>query len=245
MKKNAVLILCAIFIAVLSFSGIAAAQETNEVFIPGESKLYTPEEIAAGADIIAKKFSEYEGVELYRIEYGGDARSLYELEISKTLYEEPYDQCMVFVSAFRTSDDKSMTWAPNEDYFWSWTLFRANGGEWELKNWGWAEYFLDSKQFSIYDLMGAADNIFYEIQQMEGVKLLNISYTDDEVSASNLEYINSLDEGKYDECAVFEVWFMSPQEAYGAWEADTLYVWTWYLGRSDKGLWESVTFGVG
>ena len=83
------------------------------------------------------------------------------------------------------------------------------------------------------------------MQQMEGVRQLNISYTDDKLSAANLEYLNSLEKGDFDECAVFEVWFMSPKEAYGAWEADTLYTWTWYMGRADKGYWETVTFGVG
>ena len=149
------------------------------------------------------------------------------------------------MSAFRSSDDETMTWAPMEDYVWSWTLVRKDGGEWELKNFGWAEPYLKSDQYSIYDLTGGLDEIWYAMEQMEGVKLLHISYTNDETGAENLEYINSFEIGKYDECAVFEVWFMSPEEAYGAWEADSFYIWTWYLGRSDKGIWETVSFGVG
>ena len=244
MKKNIVLTVCTVLMAVLCFCGISAAQVT-ETLIPVESDLFTSEDIAAGADIVLGKFSEWGISELHFLKYAGDKRSLSELDYVKANYEEPYDECMVFLSAFRTSDEESMTWAPNEDYCWSFTLVRKNGGEWVLNNWGWAEPYMNSDMYSVYDLMGGSDVILYEIAQMDGVKLLNISYTDDETGKANVEYINSLEKGKFDECAVFEVWFMSPEEAYGAWEADSLYIWTWYMGRSDKGFWETVSYGVG
>ena len=244
MRKNIILTFCAVVIAAFCFCGIAGAQ-IDYPLDPGVSKLYSYEDIVSAANVIAAKFSEWKGSKLYLLEYAGDARSLSELEYVKAHYEEPYDECMVFLSAFRSSDDASMAWEPNEDYCWSWTLVRSNGDEWVTNNWGWAEYYMESNQYSIYDLLGASDIIRSEVENMEGVKLLNISYTDDERSAANLDYINSLREGKFDECVVFDVWFMSPKEAYGAWEADSLYVWTWYMGRSDKGYWETVTFGVG
>ena len=245
MQKNIVLTLCTVIIAVFCFCGIAAAQDPDYPFNPGTSELYSYEDIVAAADVIMDKFAEWEGCEVYLLQYAGDKRSLSELEYVKENYEEPYDECMLFMSAFRSSDDAAMAWEPNEDYCWSWTLVRANGGEWVLNNWGWAEPFLGSSQYSVYDLVGASDVIHYDLDQMEGVKQLNISYTDDKFSASNLEYINSLERGEFDECAVFEVWFMSPKEAYGAWEPDTLYIWTWYMGRADKGFWETVTYGAG
>ena len=245
MKKNIVLTLAAVIISALCFCGIACAQDPDYPLNPGESGIYSYEDIVAAADAIMAEFSTWEGCELYLLQYAGDVRSQNELEYVKANYEGTFDDCMLFMSAFRSPKEASGAWAPGEDYCWSWTVVRAAGGEWELNNWGWAEPNLKSDQFSVYDLQGASDEIRFEMQQMEGVRQLNISYTDDKLSAANLEYINSLEKGDFDECAVFEVWFMSPKEAYGAWEADTLYTWTWYMGRADKGYWETVTFGVG
>ena len=245
MKKNIVLTLCAIAIALMCFCGIAAAREPDYPFNPGMSELFSFEDIKGAADAVMAKFSEFEGCELYLLEYAGDVRSLSELEYVKANYDVPCDECMVFMSAFRSPEKATMAWAADEDYCWSWTVIRAKDGEWVLNNWGWAEPFLKSDQYSVYDLNGASENIHADIQQMEGVKLLNISYTDDKLSAANLDYINSLDKGKFDECAVFEAWLMSPKEAFGAWEPDTLYVWRWFMGRSDKGYWETVTYGAG
>ena len=245
MKKNTILTLCAAVIAVLCFCGIACAQEADYPFIPGESELFSQEDIKAAADAVMAEFTTWEGCKLYRLQYAGDARSLSELEYVKKNYEEPYEDCIVFMSAFRSPEEATMAWAANEDYCWSWTVVRVKDGEWVLNNWGWAEPYVTSGTYSVYDLNGASENIRAELQQMEGVKQLNISYTSDEISAANLDYINSLERGEFDECAVFEVWFMSPKEAYGAWEADKLYVWSWYLGRSGKGYWETVSYGVG
>ncbi len=245
MKNNIALTLFAVIIAALCFCGIAGAQESDYPFTPGESGLFAQEDIKAAADTVMAEFSTWEGCKLYRLQYAGDARSLSELEYVKKNYEEPYEDCMVFMSAFRSPDEETMTWTANEDYCWSWTVVRVKDGEWVLKNWGWAEPYMKSDLYSVYDLEGAIENVLYEIGQMEGVKPLNVSYTSDENSAANLDYIKSLERGEYDECAVFEVWFMSPKEAYGAWEADTLYIWTWYMGRSGKGYWETVSYGVG
>ncbi len=245
MKKNIVLTLFAVLIAALCFCGIACAQDSDYRFNPGVSELFSQEDIKAAADLIMAEFSKWEGCDMYLLQYAGDARSLNELEYVKANYEEPYEECMLFMSAFRSPAEATMAWAPNEDYCWSWTVVRVKDGEWVLNNWGWAEPNVKSAQYSVYDIDGASDIIRSELAQMEGVKQLNTGYTDDALSSSSLEYINSLDRGKFDECAVFEVWFMSPKEAYGAWEADTLYVWNWYLGRSGKGYWETVSYGVG
>ena len=245
MKKNIVITLTAVIAAVLCVCGMAAAQEPAYPLYPGTSELYSPEEIAAAADAIMEEFSSWEGCELYRLQYAGDARSQGELEYVKANYDGSWDGCMFFMSAFRSPKEETMAWAANEDYCWSWTVIRSNGGEWTLNNWGWSEPFIKSDQYSVYDMVGGSENIRAELQRMEGVKQLSINYMGDAVSASNLDYINSMEDGRFDECAVYEVWFMSPKEAYGAWEADTLYVWTWYLGRAGKGYWETVTYGVG
>ena len=245
MKKNIVLTLFAAVIAVLCVCGIAGAQGPDHPLYPGNSELYSIEDIKSAADVIMAEFSTWEGCEMYRLEYAGDAHSLYELETVNAYSEEHYDECMVFLSAFRSPDEVTGAWTANEDYCWSWMVVRVKGGEWTLNNWGWAEYYQESDQYSVYDMDGGSENIRADIEQMEGVKLLNISYTNDKLSAENLEYINSLERGEFDECAVYEVWFMSPKEAVGAGEADKLYVWTWYLGRADKGYWKTVSYGVG
>ena len=246
MKKNIVLTLCAVVIAALCFCGIAAAQEQlkDYPYNPGTSKLFTEDEIGAVADLAVKELSDLKVTEIFLVEYAGDPRSLYELDYANKYAEKPFDDCLVILTAFRTPDDvDNMTWAGGEDYMWNWTYVRTDGGEWELNNYGFAEVFIESDQYSVYDMNGGVDVVRYDIGQMEGVNQLNISYTSDENSAANLEYINSLDRGKFDECAVFSAWFMSPKNAYGAWEADTLYNWTWFLGRADKGYWETVTYG--
>lgn len=245
MKKNIVSAFFTVLIAALCLCGIAGAQDRDYPFNPGQSELFSDEDIAGAADAVMAEFSKWEGCKLYLLQYAGDERSLNELEYVKANYEEPYDECILFLSAFRSPNEATMAWAANEDYCWSWTVVRAKGGEWVLNNWGWAEVFVKSEQYSVYDMNAAVDTIRADLEKMEGVKQLNISYTSDKTSAANLDYINSLDKGKFDECAVFEVWYMSPKEAYGAWEPDTLYVWTWMLGRSDKGYWETVTYGVG
>ena len=80
MRRNIVLIFCAVVMAALCFCGIAGAQETAYPLYPVDSELYSHEDIEAAAGVIMEKFSSWEGCELYRLEYAGDARSLDELE---------------------------------------------------------------------------------------------------------------------------------------------------------------------
>ena len=192
MKKNIVLTLFAAVIAVLCVCGIAGAQGPDHPLYPGNSELYSIEDIKSAADVIMAEFSTWEGCEMYRLEYAGDAHSLYELETVNAYSEEHYDECMVFLSAFRSPDEVTGAWTANEDYCWSWMVVRVKGGEWTLNNWGWAEYYQESDQYSVYDMDGGSENIRADIEQMEGVKLLNISYTNDKLSAENLEYINRI-----------------------------------------------------
>ena len=239
MKKY--ILVCLSFVLALCLCGIAGAQ-VLETYIPVESELYSTEEIEKAADAVMQKLAEWD-TNVFLVKYAGDARSQAELEIANLGEEEKFDDAMLFITAFRTQDDASGSWAPNEDYAWSFTFLRKDGGEWELKNWGWEEVNQKSALYSVYDIMGAYEQIGYAIAQMDGVRTLNISYTDDKISSENLEYINSLDKGEFDQCAVFDVLFMSPKTEYGAWMADSLYDWTWYLGRSNNGFWEIVTYG--
>ena len=60
-----------------------------------------------------------------------------------------------------------------------------------------------------------------------------------------LSYINTLAVDKeYDECIVFTSSFHSPVEGGGAWEPDYDYEnWEWYLGRTEGGSWDLLTWG--
>ncbi len=243
MKKNTLLTICLALAALMSLAGIACAQETKAPINYGESKLYTNEEIDAAAEVIMAEFSGWEGCEMHLLEYAGDAQSLNELEYIQENYQEPYDECMVFISAFRSPKEAYAAWEADQEYVWSWCLARADKGEWKALTWGWAESFIASDLYTMDEVISAVDIIRAEVDRMEGVKLHLVRYSGDEISKSALEYINSLERGTFDECAVFSVWLQSPKDAYGAWEPDQLYTWTWFLGRADKGEWQIITYG--
>lgn len=102
-----------------------------------------------------------------------------------------------------------------------------------------------SEVYTKEDMDQAIEVIEKEFGSWEGCELKEISYTNDQKCSDNLSYINSLGmDMKYDECIVFTSMFHSPVEGGGAWEADTDYEnWDWYLGRTDGGNWELLTWG--
>ena len=77
-------------------------------------------------------------------------------------------------------------------------------------------------------------------------KLYSISYTSDEKSRRELEHCNELNHGDrpYTECLVFETKFRSPMFGGGAWSANRVYDWTWFIARTRNGDWEIVDRGV-
>ena len=243
MKKY--LILSLVSILALCLCGIAAAQdgESGAYIDLGESDLFTQEDLQAAVDVILAEFSTWEGTEMHVLTYAGDERSLSELEYVQEHYEEGYDEVAVFLSSFRSPKEQYGAWEADEEYTYSWTAARKDKGEWNLINWGWAENFFKSEQYSDEDMIAAMDTIYAEMEKMEGTRVRFMVYAGDEYSNGELEYVNSLERGEFDECAVFYVWFISPKEAYGAWEADMLYTWSFYLARADKGDWQIVTYG--
>ena len=231
---------------VLSFAlcGAAAAQENESgaIIDLGESKIFSQEDLQSAVDAILAEFSTWEGTEMHLVTYAGDVQSLSELEYVKKHYEG-YDEVAVFLSAFRSPKEQYGAWEPDEEYTYSWCAARKDKGEWNLINWGWAENFYKTEQYSEEDMTAAMNAIYAEMDKMEGTKLRFMRYAGDEFSNSQLEYINSLERGVFDECAVFNTWFISPKEAYGAWEPDRLYTWSFFLGRAEKGDWQIVTYG--
>ncbi len=245
MKKSIIFTLILVFTAILNFSITAGAQEAGAIIDYGQSERYTQEELEAAVEVILTEFDTMEGCEMHLLSYAGDEESMDELENVNDLDRGTFDECVIFDSAFRSPKEAAGAWEPDEEYTWNWTLARAEKGEWNLVNFGWKESYLKSERYSFYDLAGGADVIMYELENMEGTAFRYMKYAGDEFSMSQLDYINSLNRGTFDECAVYNVWFMSPKEAFGAWEPDMLYSWSFYLGRSDKGAWQTLTFGVG
>ena len=182
---------------------------------------------------------------MHLVQYAGDKQSIEGLEYINSLDRGVFDECAVFYTVFRSPKEAYGAWNADEEYFWCWYLGRADKGDWTLVTWGWAEDYLKSAQYTEEELADGASVIYKTVSEMEGVKLLHIAYAGDDFSNSELEYVNSLERGTFDECAVYYVWIQSPKEAYGAWEADTLYNWSFYLARADKGAWQVITYGMG
>ena len=106
------------------------------------------------------------------------------------------------------------------------------------------EIFFDWTESKIYsnDVIAAAgDALIEDFNKLKGCKLYSYTYAGDEKSEENLAYINEF--GHYDQCIVFESVFRSPLFGGGGWNANSIYTWTWYLGREYGGEWVVVQKG--
>ena len=103
----------------------------------------------------------------------------------------------------------------------------------------------DSALYTEEDRSAAAKLISDTVESFEGCKLYAVKYEGDEVSKKNLEYCNSLaaDGITYSESIVFTSYFRSPVFGGGAWNANEIYSWSWYLARTNDGKWEILTYG--
>ena len=241
MNKN--LIFGLILTLALCLCGAAAAESDEAIIDIAGSERYTEEELTSAVETVLAEFDTWEGCDMHIIFYAGDEQSMDALEGANKMERGTFDECAVLFTAFRSPKEAYGAWSADEEYFYSWTLGRAEKGAWNLVNWGWDQNYLKSDQFTAEELDAGVSVIMDEMAKMEGTRFLYAKYAGDEFSSSELEYVNSLERGTFDECAVFYVWFMSPKEAYGAWEPDTLYNWSFYLARADKGAWQLVTYG--
>lgn len=103
----------------------------------------------------------------------------------------------------------------------------------------------ESEIYTVEDKQAAIDVIMEQFNKFEGCVLYEINYTSDNYCLKNLDYVNGLaDEGTtFTECIVFETQFRSPIFGGGAWNAGMMYDWNWYLGRTDGGTWQLLTWG--
>ena len=242
MIKKSIITLCLTVLAALCFCGISSSQDWPYIDLHG-SEMYTEEDLQAAVEVILAEFNTWEGCELHTLGYTSDEESMDWLDYANSSDKGSFDEVAMFDSSFRSPKEQIGAWEADEEYTWSWTLARADKGEWQLLTWGWKEPWLKSEKYSMEDLAAGMDAIYEAFKKMEGTSVRYMKYAGDEFSDSELECINSLDRGIYDECAVFYVWFMSPKDAFGAWEPDMLYSWSFYLGRADKGDWNVITYG--
>lgn len=103
-----------------------------------------------------------------------------------------------------------------------------------------------SEVYSQDDMTSAVELIKEQVNSWDGCKLYSISYTNDGLSERELDYCNEIaaDGVVYSECMVFQVSFRSPIFGGGAWNANFVYDWTWYLARTENGTWEPIMWGV-
>ena len=108
---------------------------------------------------------------------------------------------------------------------------------------------IDYGTSSIYsgdDFEEAIALIRAEFDTWEGCEMHSIRYAGDECnSEENIKWLNELKEGQnYTQCMEFLTNFHSPVEGGGAWEPDMEFEdYQWYLGRSDTGSWELLSWG--
>lgn len=104
-----------------------------------------------------------------------------------------------------------------------------------------------SQKYSKKEMDAAVDLIEREFYSWEGCKLYSISYAGDEFCENELDYINSLaDDGIiFTDCIVFYTNFKTSMFVGGGFNPNFEYNWSWYLGRSEDGVWELLTWGTG
>lgn len=102
-----------------------------------------------------------------------------------------------------------------------------------------------SELYSRQDMDAAIQVITDEFDSWNGCKLYSIGYTDDERCAAELDYCRTLGDGSpFTECVVFRTCFRSPIWGGGAWNANEIYYWDWYLARVENGSWQLLTWGA-
>jgi len=104
-----------------------------------------------------------------------------------------------------------------------------------------------SELYSLEEREAAVAIILAEFNTWEGCRLHRLAYMGDECnSEKNIEWMQSLGGKEYTQCIAFTSNFHSPVLGGGAWNTNEEYRgWTWYLGRTEGGAWELLTYGFG
>ncbi len=102
-----------------------------------------------------------------------------------------------------------------------------------------------SEVYSKSDLDAAVRAVKLDFAKMIGCNHLSLRYAGDERSQRELENANKwrIPGDEYVACIVFDSSFYSPQAAYGAWNADSTYEWSWTIVKTASGTWKVLDKG--
>lgn len=143
MKKWILALLTAILCAAALIGCGRNPAATAEIDL-GTSSVYSEDDRNAAVRLILHQFSTWNGCELHRVSYGGDAECnaenlawLNELEAANDA-KETFTQCILFLSDFHSPKHDSGGFNEDFEYTdWQWWLARSDGGNWKLMSWGY------------------------------------------------------------------------------------------------------------
>ena len=126
-----------ILILLTLLSGCTKGDVSNVQIIIGESVLYSRTEIEQAMDTAISHFkAEFEGCTLLTMEYMEEKTGNRAMEWAQTYGA---GEGIVLLSSFKV-DEKGGdgSFNPGDTYHnWQWVLVRSDGGDWELKTWGY------------------------------------------------------------------------------------------------------------
>lgn len=132
--KKIMRILCAAA-AALSLTACGGNISSVRVNI-GPSEVYSAAEISDAVDMVQSHFrKEFDGCTLTEVSYSEESSKKAEAE-----WTEQYDadQAIVLTSSFEVTGKSDGSLAEGETYRnWQWILVRNDGGNWQLKTWGY------------------------------------------------------------------------------------------------------------
>ena len=102
-----------------------------------------------------------------------------------------------------------------------------------------------SEIYSKSDLDAAVRAVKFDFSSMLGCSNLSLHYAGDEKSQRELEAANygRIPGDEYVACIVFDSSFDSPKTAYGAWDKNSTYEWSWIIVKTANGTWKVINKG--
>ena len=139
MKKWILALLTAILCAA-ALTGCGRNPAATAEIDLGTSSVYSEDDRNAAVRLILHQFSTWNGCELHRVSYGGDAECNEEnlAWLNSLGGETEYTQAAQFLMDFHTAPDIAGAWEPDHEYEdYQWWLARTEEGGWQLLSWGY------------------------------------------------------------------------------------------------------------
>ena len=135
-RKTIVIMTAIIFTVVLICAFITIKPVT--VYY-GTSEIYAEQDLTAAVEMIQDKVNSMRGCKLYSLSYKGDEYCVQELDDCNSLKKdgEPFTECVVFDSCFRSPVFGGDGLNANYIYDWDWYLARTENGQWEIITFGY------------------------------------------------------------------------------------------------------------